>query len=95
MKITLQALVEREDGTHKSVALCTLERDPTASPSSGLVLCLAETRELCEAPGLWRPHTSATQDLGYLSKRQYAATDVRISATGNRAIRITTVSIFA
>ena len=47
MKSTLQALVEREDGTYESVTLYTLQRDASAPPSSGLGLFLGETRELC------------------------------------------------
>lgn len=49
MKITLQALVEREDGTRQSTDFCTLRRDATDAPSSGLGLFLGEARDLCSA----------------------------------------------
>ena len=49
MKITLQALVERGDGTHQSIDLHVLHRDGAAAPSAGLGLFLSEAQELCAA----------------------------------------------
>ena len=49
MKITLQALVERADGTHESIVLHVMERDGAAAPSAGLGLFVIETPEFCAA----------------------------------------------
>lgn len=47
MKITVQAVVERDDGSRESVTLYKLNRPRGGAPNSGLGMFVDESRELC------------------------------------------------